>query len=116
MLQSRLRRPELRILFDQGVPVPLRAHLPSHQIVTAYERGWSQLRNGDLLVQAQAAGFEVFVTTDTNLRYQQDLRGRLLAIVVLSTTSWPRIRPNAGLIAEALNDCSPGCYLEIAIP
>ena len=81
----------MRILFDQGTPVPLRKILNSHQVETAFERGWSTLTNGDLLVAAEREGFDVVVTTDRNLRDQQNLGGLSIAIIVLSSTSWPRI-------------------------
>ena len=79
----------MRILFDQGTPAPLRQLLRGHNVSTAYEMGWSELANGDLLAAAEA-DFDALVTTDQNLRYQQDLAGRRLAILVLPTTSWPR--------------------------
>lgn len=69
----------MRILFDQGTPVGLRRYLPGHIVITAYEQNWSTLTNGDLLAAAENAAFEVFVTTDANLRYQQNLMGRKLA-------------------------------------
>ena len=81
----------MRILFDQGTPVPLRRFLTDHDVATAYERGWSCVTNGDLIRLAELNGFELLITTDTNLRYQQNLRGRSLTILVLTTTSWPRI-------------------------
>lgn len=62
----------MRILFDQGTPAPLRKFLASHEVVTAYEQGWSTLKNGDLIAAAEAEGFEIFVTTDSNLKYQQN--------------------------------------------
>jgi hypothetical protein len=65
----------MRILFDQGPPVPLRALLPGHVVVTVYELGWSQLQNGELIRQAELAGYEAFVTTDQSLRYQQQFAG-----------------------------------------
>ena len=73
----------MRILFDQGTPVPLRRHLSEHTVTTVYEEGWSNLSNGELLDAAESAGYQLFVTTDQNLRYQQNLRERQLAIVVL---------------------------------
>jgi len=79
----------MRILFDQGTPVPLRALLSGHSVSTAYEMGWSELANGDLLAAAEA-DFDALITSDQNLRYQQNLTGRRLAILVLPTTSWPR--------------------------
>ena len=83
----------MRVLFDQGTPAPLRHALIGHSVETAFELGWGTLQNGALISAAEAQGFEVFLTTDKNLKYQQNLAGRRLAIVVLSTTSWPRIRP-----------------------
>jgi hypothetical protein len=77
----------VRILFDQGTPVPLRSHLSSHEVATVFERQWSTLANGDLLLQAAAAGFDLLVTTDQNLKYQQNLAARRIAVVVISTTS-----------------------------
>lgn len=82
----------MRLLFDQGTPVPLGKYLPTHQVSTAHELGWGNLKNGELLQQAEEDGFEVLVTTDQNLRYQQNLTGRKIAVVVLTTTSWPRIQ------------------------
>lgn len=69
----------MRILFDQGTPVPLRRFFAGHQVSTAYAEGWADFRNGDLLAAAEGR-FELFITTDKNLRYQQDLRGRTLAM------------------------------------
>ena len=74
----------MRILFDQGTPVPLRQSLSAHSVSTAYELGWATLKNGELLSSAEERGFEVLITTDTNLRYQQNLAVRRIAVVVLS--------------------------------
>jgi len=104
----------MRILFDQGTPVPLRNQLPGHAISTAHEEGWSTLSNGDLLAQAEAGAFELLITTDRQLRYQQNLTGRQLAIIVLPTTSWPDIRKQTKQIAEAINKLTPGEYLELS--
>ena len=82
----------MRILFDQGTPVPLRRSLSGHDVATAYELGWSTVINGDLIRLAEQEGYELLITTDTNLRYQQNLKDRNLAILVLTTTSWLRIR------------------------
>ena len=92
----------MRVLFDQGTPAPLRDGLHLHTVETAFERGWSMLRNGELLRAAEAAGFEVMVTTDMNLQYQQNLAERRIALVVLSTTSWPRIRAATDAAASAV--------------
>jgi hypothetical protein len=96
--------------------VPLRQSLAQHEVATAYERGWSQLSNGELLNAAEADGFDVFITTDSNLRYQQNLSSRRIAIVVLSTTSWPRIQRVAETVLERLNSVAPGSYIEVTIP
>ena len=106
----------MRVLFDQGTPAPLRQLLPEHEVVTAYERGWSTLKNGELLAAAEAQGFQVLVTTDTNLKYQQNLASRTIAIVVLSTTSWPRIKIAAALVIAAVAAATPESYAEVSIP
>lgn len=106
----------MRILFDQGTPVPLRRFLSGHDVATAYERGWSSVTNGDLIRLAEQEGFELLITTDTNLRYQQNLQGRSLTILVLTTTSWPRIRQATGKIVAAIRGIEPGSYLELVVP
>jgi len=97
----------MRILFDQGTPAPLRHALDQHTVATAYERGWSTVTNGDLLTRAEIE-FDVLITTDQNLRHQQRIEDRDLAVLVLPTTSWPRIRENIPLILQALTALEPG--------
>jgi len=106
----------VRILFDQGTPVPLRDLLTQHEISTAYERGWSKLRNGDLLDAAEREGFELLLTTDSNLRHQQNLGARRIAIVVLLSTSWPRIREAIPAVTRAIDEASPASCIEVDIP
>jgi len=108
----------VRILFDQGTPVPLRQFLlPSHQVSTVYELGWSTLKNGELLQCAEQEGFEVLMTTDHNLKYQQNLESRRIAIIVLSTTSWPRIRAAMAQVIVAVEAVMAGNkYVEVSIP
>ncbi len=105
----------MKILFDQGTPVPLRDHLPGHTIDTAYECGWSKFQNGELLNTTEQHNYEVLVTTDRNLRYQQNLDRRKLAILVLLSTSWPRIQLRVVDIQIALQSIVPGDYVEIVI-
>jgi len=105
----------MKILFDQGTPVPLRRHLPRHDVATAAEMDWSQLTNGELLAAATEAGFEVLVTTDQNLRYQQDLKERTIAVVVLMTTSWPRIAQQTDKVVDAIKALGAGDYIEVEI-
>ena len=104
----------MRILFDQGTPQPLRLHLTGHSIDTVYELGWSALQNGVLLAKAEQAGYDLFITTDQNLRYQQNLTGRALAILVLTTTSWPKMQPYIGRIQEAIDETQPNAYHELS--
>jgi glutamate racemase len=105
----------LKVLFDQGTPFPLKNHFSSHHVSTAYELGWSTLKNGELLAAAEGNGFEVFVTTDTNLAYQQNLSNRKIAIVVLSTTSWPRIQKSVAAILSAIDAARPNSYQIVSI-
>jgi hypothetical protein len=102
-------------LFDQGTPVPLRESLSQHEVSTAYERGWATLENGDLLEAAEQEGFGVFVTTDKNLKHQQNLGGRRIAIVILTSTSWPRIQREIAAVIRAVNGATSGSYTEIQI-
>lgn len=106
----------MRVLFDQGTPVPLRHALAPHEAETAFERGWSALKNGDLLDSAERAGFEFMFTTDLNLKYQQNLTSRRMAIVVLSSTSWPRMQGVLPTIARAVDGAFEGSYAEVPIP
>ncbi len=105
----------MKILFDQGTPVPLRDRLQGHQIDTVYEQGWSQLRNGELLSNAEQAGYQVLVTTDQNLKYQQSLKSRTIAIVVLCSTSWPRIQLKISEIQNAIDSMTTSTYVEIIV-
>jgi hypothetical protein len=102
----------LKILFDQGTPAPLRKVLAPHSISTAFEMGWAELENGNLLAVAEKA-FEGFITTDKNLRYQQNLSGRQLAILVLPTTSWLEIQKHLGPVSEAVNRLKSGDFIEL---
>ena len=105
----------MKILFDQGTPYPLRHHLRGHTVKTAYEDGWSDLENGSLLRKAEEHGYELLITTDQNLRYQQNLTDRNLAVLVLMSTSWPRIKAKVDHVVRKVDDMGPGDYQEIAI-
>lgn len=106
----------MRVLFDQGTPVPLRRFLTQHEVTTAFERGWAEVNNGRLLDAAEADGFAALVTTDANLKYQQNLASRRIAIVVLSTTSWPRIQRSIDLVVAAIDAAAGRSYTEVEIP
>lgn len=96
--------------------MPLRRSLTRHEVATAYERGWAKLKNGELLDAAENEGFVVLVTTDAQLKYQQNLSARRIAIVVLSSTSWPRIQRAIGAVVRAINEVAEGSYTEVEIP
>jgi predicted nuclease of predicted toxin-antitoxin system len=104
----------VRILFDQGTPAPLRDHLSGHTIQTAHELGWSNLTNGELLTEAEKQ-FDLLVTTDRHLRFQQNLADRRLAILVLPTTNWLHLRTETERIAAAVGALKPGQYLELTL-
>ena len=105
----------MRILFDQGTPVPLRRFLPGHTVATAFEMGWAEFGNGELLLEAEAQ-FNALVTTDQNLRYQQNLANRRLAILVLTFASWPKLEGHKSKIAATIEALQPGDYLELTLP
>jgi hypothetical protein len=106
----------MRILFDHGTPLGIARFLVGHTVTRARQRGWDTLSNGDLLAEAERAGFEVFVTADKNIQYQQNLSGRKIAIVVLSSPQWPLVRLHTEKIVAAVNAAMPGSYIEVSIP
>ena len=102
----------MKILFDQGTPAPLRRALTGQVVATAFEKGWSNLSNGNLLREAEAE-FDLLITTDKNLEYQQNLTGRRIAILVLPTTNWPEIQSHQTEVAAAVNQIKPGAYVAL---
>jgi hypothetical protein len=104
------------ILFDNGTPAPLRYALKGHVVVEAIERGWDKLVNGELIAVAEASGFELLLTTDKNIRYQQNLTGRKIAFVVLGNQQWPTLRRYVEKVVAAVNTATPGTYTEVDIP
>lgn len=92
--------------------MPLRGALAHQTISTAFEMGWSEFANGELLDAAENL-FDAFVTTDQNLRYQQGLAGRRLAILVLPRASWPRIRNHLATVTAAIDAIKPSEYVEL---
>jgi hypothetical protein len=105
----------VRIVFDHGTPAPLRHALSGRVVSTAYELGWATLKNGELLQRA-VKDFDILITTDQNLRYQQDISHLRLAVLVLPTTSWPKIRQHVANVIEAVENARPGEYREIIFP
>jgi len=105
------------VLFDNGTPRTLARYLIDHHAVTeARARGWEELENGELLTLAEAAGFDVLVTTDKNLGYQQNLAGRKIAIVVLGLGRWSVMKRHMAQIVAAVNAATPGSFAEVEIP
>jgi hypothetical protein len=104
------------ILFDHVTPSGIAQFLPGHTVTKAKDRGWDTLTNGDLLAEAERAGFDVLLTADKNMRYQQNLKGRRIALVVLSTPQWPAVRLHVEWIAAAVDAATPGSYAKVEIP
>ena len=104
------------ILFDQGTPRGIARALADHTVKEARAQGWDTLENGELLAAAEAAGFQLFLTTDKNIRYQQNLSNRKIAIVVLGKARWRLIRPKLATILAAVNAASPGSFTVVEIP
>lgn len=103
----------MKVLLDQNAPRPLARFLAHHQVIRSAELGWSSLKNGELLQAAEQDGFDVMVTADRNLAYQQNLRERLLAIVVLPSGRWPEIEPHVPAVVVAVDSAKPSSYVEI---
>lgn len=104
----------MKILFDECMPQPLRRLLASFEISTAQEMGWGRVKNGELLKRAEGV-FDAFVTSDQQLKYQQNLKGRRLAILVLSTNRWPIVKAQTAEIGAAIGALKPGDYVELAL-
>jgi hypothetical protein len=105
-----------RVLLDHCVPRRVGQALPDCEVSTAFQRGWAELTNGALLNAAEDAGFEVLVTADKNLKYQQKRLARRIAIVELPTNSLPDLLPKFGAIAEAVGSIRPGDYKQLVFP
>jgi hypothetical protein len=106
----------LLILFDNGTPRGLARFLAGHTVEEARARGWEELSNGELIDVAEGAGFEVMVTTDKNIRYQQKLSARSIALIVLEHSQWPMVKLVVQNIVAAVNAATPGSYLEVEVP
>ena len=103
------------ILFDHVTPRGIAQFLPGHTVITAKGQGWDTLGNGDLLAAAERAGFDVVVTADKNMRYQQNLEGRRIALVVLGTPQWPIVKLHLEKIAAAVNAATAGSFIEVEL-
>jgi hypothetical protein len=105
------------VLFDHGTPKGLARALVGHTVHTAQSRGWDTLSNGELLNAAEEAGFDLLLTTDRRIRYQQNLKVRRIALVVLTgSTKWSGVRQHTDRIGAAVSSATPGSYSEVEIP
>ena len=100
----------MKVFFDHNVPHKIRRFLTGHDVRTADEMGWAELENGELLNTVEHAGFAVMVTCDKNISYQQNLQGRKLALVVLSTNRWKILRNDPARILAAIDRAGPGDF------
>ena len=105
----------MKVLLDENMPHGLRSKLRGHDVFTTAHQGWDGVRNGLLLENAEKAGFEVLLTADQSIAYQQNLHGRLLGLVVINTNSWLRIKKNITVIAEGLGRSKPGLIVYVEL-
>jgi predicted nuclease of predicted toxin-antitoxin system len=105
----------VKVLVDECVPAKLAHLLTNHRFVTGREMGWGSFKNGQLLSLAERE-FDLFLTCDRNLKYQQNLRGRGIGILLLSTNHWPTLRQHAGIVQASLDAATPGTFLVVDIP
>lgn len=106
----------MKIILDESAPQKLRLLIDSrHVVVTTWFHGWSGLKNGALLTAAEDAGFDLFITADQEIGYQQNLKGRRIALLVLSTNNWGVVREQFKLIEEAIESATAGCYVLVDI-
>ena len=106
----------MRILFDQATPVPIRKFLIGHEVKTAYQQGWDKISNGELITLAEENGFDLLLTPDQNMAYQQNLTNRKIAIVVIGNGNWSIVAEHVDRIVDAVNLSTSGSYVVVEIP
>ena len=106
----------MKILLDESVPVQVKSALAGHVVSTVSELGWKGRENGELLTAVEQAGFEVFILADKNLRYQQNLSARRIALVELWTNHRPTLEKHFALIASAVTGIRAGEYRIVSKP
>ncbi len=106
----------MRVLFDKNVPYGIRQFIRNHEVETVDDHGWERITNGELITAAQAAGFEVVVTADQNIIYQQNLQHRKVALIVLGSNIWPIVRSHATAIRDSVDAAVPGSYTFVEMP
>ena len=102
----------MKVILDENLPKPLKGILPNHTVTTVQEQALTGTLNGTLLLRLEG-DFDIFITADKNLRYQQNLRGRSLAILELPTNRLPLLRPMFPRIAAAVDAISAGEYVQL---
>jgi hypothetical protein len=105
----------MKILLDECVPWPMHKFLAGHECSTAQQSGWGGIKNGDLLRLAEGE-FDLFIRSDQNIRYQQNLAGRQIAILELSTNDLRRIQAAELLIQTAIETIQPREFRRLEIP
>jgi hypothetical protein len=102
----------MRIILDENLPRLLKTIFPRHAVTTVQEEGFAGTINGALLLKLEGR-FDVFITADKNLRYQQNLSERALAIIELPTNRLPLLRPLLPRIAVCVESIAPSTYVQI---
>ncbi len=111
-----MQRLRMLVLFDHGTPRSIARWLQGHIVVEAIARGWDRLSNGELLKAAEEAGFDLLLSTDKNIRYQQNLKDRRIALVILGNSQRPAVHRHIDRVIAAVNSATPGSYVEVDIP
>ena len=104
------------IVLDHNIPRGAGKALRNHTVKEAQSLGWATLSNGELLRAAESQAFDVLVTADQDFRFQQNLKKRRIAVVVLSKGQWPYIKPVVSRVADAVNSAKPGTVTLVDIP
>jgi hypothetical protein len=103
----------VKVLLDENLALRLRNNLGAHEVFTVGYRGWTGLKNGELLRIAEESGIEVFLTGDRTLFHEQNLKGRNLGIVALSSVEWDILKNYLPLIISAIDTALPGSFQEV---
>ena len=106
----------MRVLFDHNIPKGLASFLKGHEVTLAVQMGWQSISNGELLAQTEAAGFEVMLTADKNIRYQQNLTNRRIAIVLITNPTWRELLPFVDRVVSGIDAATTGSFAEVEIP
>jgi hypothetical protein len=102
-----------RILLDQNVPIGVRGILAEFEVTTARYIGWEKLLNGELIAKADSAGFDILITADRKLVYQQNLSGRRIALIVLGVNDWPIVRAGSAQLVAVVKEAGAGSFTEL---